>query len=135
MSKNKVTFNLPPLGKEHAKKAVKKQEQVIQNPVTKDIATEQITKVIVESGIPPKMYVTMGELAERAIREPKEYKKFVDFMVDKGLESRDDLKKPDYQMLASIAVIGKVAQTMPDKMDQILPKGSVSGPVSPEQGL
>jgi hypothetical protein len=39
---------------------------------------------------------------------------FVKFMVERGLETEEDLKKPDPQMLAMLATIGKVAETMPD---------------------
>lgn len=140
MSKNKVTFKLPPLGKQHATQAINKQKNLAQNPVTRDQATQQITMMIQQSGIPPKMFVKIGNLAEAAIKDKKKYKNYVDFMVKEKLETQESLKKPDLQMLASMVVIGKVAQTLPDKMDQILPKGSVSepestvsGPVSPTQ--
>lgn len=144
MSKNKVTFKMPPLGKQYAnqtKQAMTKQKTMVQNPVTKDEATAKITEMIQQSGIPPKMFVKIGDLAEKAINDKKKYKDYVNFMVKEKLETEESLKKPDLQMLASMVVIGKVAQTLPDKMDQILPKGSVSepmtesvsGPVAPTQ--
>jgi hypothetical protein len=144
MSKQKVTFKMPPLGKQYAnqtKQAMTKQKNMVQNPVTKDEATTKITEMIQQSGIPPKMFVKIGDLAEAAINDKKKYSKFVDFMVKEKLETAESLKKPDLQMMASMVVIGKVAQTLPDKMDQILPKGSVSseptisvsGPVAPTQ--
>ena len=111
MSKNKVTFKLPPLGKQHAKQAMNKGMQQVQNPVTKDMATEQITSMINQSGIPPVMFVQIGRLAEIAIRDPKRYHEFANFMVKHKLETPESVKKPDYQMLASMAVIGKVAET------------------------
>jgi hypothetical protein len=85
------------------------------------------------------MFVKIGNLAEAAINDKKKYSKFVDFMVKEKLETRESLAKADVQMLASMVVIGKVAETLPDKMDEILPKGSVSsepteqvsGPVAP----
>jgi hypothetical protein len=146
MSKNKVTFKMPPLGKQYAnqnKQAMNKQKNMVQNPVTKDEATTKITEMIQQSGIPPKMFVKIGNLAEAAINDKKKYSKFVDFMVKEKLETRESLAKADVQMLASMVVIGKVAETLPDKMDEILPKGSVtesteptqqvSGPVAPTQ--
>jgi hypothetical protein len=39
---------------------------------------------------------------------------FVKFMVQRGLDTEENLKKPDPQMLAMLATIGKVAETMPD---------------------
>lgn len=111
----KVSFKAPPLGAQHAKKAIQKQQQAIDNPVTREMATEQITRVIDESGMPPSMLAKIGKLAEDAINDPKKYKTFVDFMVKNQLETAETLKKPDYQMLASMVVIGKVAETMPDK--------------------
>ena len=125
---------MPPLGKQYAGQAMNKGQNIVQNPVTKQVATEQITNMIQQSGIPPKMFVKIGQLAEQAIRDKKKYKDFVDFMVQQKLETAESLKKPDFQMMASMAVIGKVAETLPDKMDQILPKGSVSGPVNPTEG-
>jgi hypothetical protein len=133
MSKNKVTFKMPPLGKQHAKQAIDKGMAQVQNPVTREQATTEITNLIQQSGIPPKMFVKIGQLCEAAINDKKQYSKLVDFMVKEKLESRESMKKPDFQMLASMVVIGKVAQTLPDKMDQILPEGSVSEPVAPTQ--
>lgn len=123
---------MPPLGKQYAnqnKQAMNKQKNAVQNPVTRDQATQEIVQVIQKSGIPPKMFVKIGELAEAAINDKKKYKNFVDFMVKEKLETEESLKKADVQMLASMVVIGKVAQSLPDKMDEILPKGSVSEPV------
>ena len=104
-------FQTPPLGKQHANKAINK----AQNPVTKQQAEQEITKIVNESGMPPKMFAKMGKLAEAAINDKKKYKDFVDFMVKYKLETKESLKKPDMQMLASLVVIGKVAETMPDK--------------------
>jgi hypothetical protein len=115
MSKNKVTFKMPPLGKQYAnqnKQAMNKQKNNVQNPVTKELATKEITQMIQQSGIPVEMFVEIGQLAEDAINDKKKYQKFVDYMVNKRLETAESLKKPDVQMLASMVVIGKVAQTM-----------------------
>lgn len=106
---------MPPLGAQHAKQAIEKQQQLVDNPVTREQATEQITKVINDSGMPPSMLAKIGQLAEQAIQDKSKYKQFVDFMVKNKLETAETLKKPDYQMLASMVVIGKVAESMPDK--------------------
>lgn len=106
---------MPPIGAQHAKQAVNKQMQQVQNPVSKEQATEKITEIINQSGMPPSMLAKIGNLAEQAIHDKSKYKDFVDFMVKNKLEKAEDLKKPDYQMLASMVVIGKVAETMPDK--------------------
>ena len=135
MSKNKVTFKMPPLGKQYAKQTVDKKMAQVQNPVTREQATKEITSMIEQSGMPPKMFIEIGKLSEEAINDKKKYSKLVDYMVKRKLETAESMKKPDFQMLASMVVIGKVAETLPDKMDNILPKGSVSGPVSPTEGL
>lgn len=128
---------MPPLGKQYAnqnKQAMNKQKNLVQNPVSKELATQEITQMIQKSGIPPKMFAKIGQLAEAAINDKKKYKNFVDFMVKEKLETQESLKTPDVQMLASMVVIGKVAETLPDKMDEILPKGSVSEPTTPVSG-
>ena len=128
MSKNKVTFKMPPLGKQYAnqnKQAMNKQKNNVQNPVTKELATKEITNMIQNSGMPVEMFVEIGKLAEDAVNDKKKYPKFVDYMVTKRLETAESLKKPDVQMLASMVVIGKVAETM-DKQNT-----KVEQPVQP----
>jgi transcription antitermination factor NusG len=138
MSKNKVTFKMPPLGKQYAnqnKQALNKQKNTVKNPVTKDLATKEITNMIQQSGIPVEMFVEIGKLAEDAIKDKKKYPKFVDYMVSKRLETAESLAKPDVQMLASMGVIGKVAETMPKtkpaNQQAMASIPSVSGPVAP----
>lgn len=128
--KSRVSFKLPPLGPQHAKQAVNKQQQQIANPVTRDQATAEITRVVEQSGMPPQMFAEIGQLAEAAIKDKKAYKNFVKYMVEKRLETAEELKKPDYQMLASLAVIGKVAATMSPTQSQVNP--TVEQPVAPE---
>lgn len=138
--KQKVKFNMPPLGAQHAKQAMNKGVNNVKNPVTKDEATQKITEVIKNSGMPPEMFVEIGSLAQQAIEQPKTYQQFVDYMVTKKLEKAEDLKKPDYQMLASLVVIGKVAETLeqggvePTETTQQIQQEitePVSGPVKP----
>ena len=116
MSKNKATLLKMPVVKvnPHAKQAANKGVQQVQNPVTKDQATQKITQMIQQSGMPPKLFVRIGKLSEIALHDKKKYKDLVDFMVEKKLETRDSMKKPDFQLLASMVVIGKVAETLPD---------------------
>ena len=131
--KSRVSFKLPPLGPQHARQAVAKQQQVIQNPVSRDEATKQILDVIQQSGIPPQKFVEIGQLAEDAIADKKKYSKFVDYMVREQMEDAQDLKKPDYQMLGMLAVIGKVAQTLPPQPEFDNPQ--VQQPVAPQEGM
>jgi hypothetical protein len=112
MSKNKVTFKMPPLGKQYAKQAVDKKMAQVQNPVTREQATTEITQMIEQSGMPPEMFVEIGKLCEAAIHDKKKYKDLVDYMVKHKLETAESMKKPDVQMLASMVVIGKVAETL-----------------------
>ena len=134
----KITYKMPPLGKQYAnqsKQALNKELSKIENPVTKESATKEITDMIQQSGIPVEMFVEMGKLAAAAVNDKKKYSKFVDYMVSKRLETRESLKKPDVQMLASMVVIGKVAETMPKtkpaNQQAMASIPSVSGPVAP----
>lgn len=140
MTKNKATFKMPPVGKQYAKQQVNKGMAQVQNPVTRDQATEQIVSIIQQSGMPPNVFVKIGELCEAAIHDPKKYKNLVDFMVKQKLEKAEDMKKPDYQMLASMVVIGKVAQSMPNMQPNTTEKTKqiqqqISAPIAPTQGL
>ena len=90
---------------------------------------DQVISVINEAGMPPYILVELGQLAEDAINDKskKAYKKYVDYMVERGMETREDLKKPDYQFMAMMVAMGKVAAQMPESRP-------VPGPVAP-QGL
>jgi hypothetical protein len=112
MSKNKVTFKMPPLGAQHAKQTIDKKMAQVQNPVTREQATTEITKMIEQSGMPPEMFIEIGKLCEDAINDKKKYSKLVDYMVKHKLETAESMKKPDFQMLASMVVIGKVAEEL-----------------------
>lgn len=131
--KSRVSFKLPPLGPQHAKQAVAKGQQQMENPVTREQTVQQVTEMIQQSGIPPQMFVKIGTLAEQAIENKKDYKKFVDYMVKEQLETAEDLKKPDYQMLASLVVIGRVARELPPGPE--FEKPQVEQPVAPTQGM
>lgn len=75
---------------------------------------QQAYQVIQQSGLPPDFIIEAGRLAEAAIMDPSgsAYQQFVEFMVSRGLESREDLKKPDYQMLAMLVGMYKVLEQM-----------------------
>ena len=89
-------------------------QNLMANPQTREAATEQITQMIEESGVPAWAYAEVGRQAEMALMDKSKYPMFVKFMVQRGLDTEENLKKPDPQMLAMLATIGKVAETMPD---------------------
>ncbi len=115
MKKSKVKVQFPQIGDANAKQGVARQQQLVKNPVTRDQATEEARNAIIQSGIPPSAFVTMGKLAEAAIKNKKKYADFVKFMVDNGLEKAEDLKKPDVQMMTTLIVLGMVARDMGDQ--------------------
>jgi hypothetical protein len=131
--KSKVSFTLPPLGPQHAKAAVAKGQAELANPVTRDQVTQQVTEMIQQSGIQPQKFVEIGQLAEDAINDKKKYSKFVNYMVREQMEDAKDLKKPDYQMLASLVVIGRVARDLPPQPEFDDPQ--VQQPVAPQEGM
>jgi len=47
-----------------------------------------------------------------ALMDKKKYPEFVKYMTDKRLETAEDLKKPDFQMMGTMVVLGKVAEQM-----------------------
>lgn len=112
MKTPKVKVKFPRVGAQYAKQGINKQQQAMANPVTRDQATAEAEQAIRASGMPPEMFVEMGELAEAAIQDKKKYPQFVKYMVDKRLETADSMKKPDFQMMATLVVLGKVAQDM-----------------------
>jgi hypothetical protein len=78
-----------------------------------DSTAKQLQGLITRSGIDPKVFVQLGQLAEAAIQDPSQYPAFVQFIIQSGLEKDDsELKKMDYQVLASFVVMGKVAASL-----------------------
>ena len=98
-------------------------QNLMANPQTREAATEQITQMITESGVPAWAYAEVGRQAEMALMDKSKYPMFVKFMVDRGLDTEENLKKPDPQLLAMLATIGKVAETMPDSAMPTQPQG------------
>jgi hypothetical protein len=112
MKTPKVKVNFPKVGAQYAKSGMNKQQQLVQNPVTRDQATAEARAAIEASGMPVEMFIEIGRLAEAALTDKKKYPEFVKYMVSKRLETAEDLKKPDFQMMASMVVLGKVAEQM-----------------------
>lgn len=112
MKTPKVKVNFPRVGAQYAKSGMNRQQQLVKNPVTRDQATAEAEAVIKSSGMPVEMFVEIGRLAEAALTDKKKYPEFVKYMVSKRLETAEDLKKPDFQMMASMVVLGKVAEQM-----------------------
>ena len=112
MKTPKIKVKFPPVGAQYARQGMNKQQQLVENPVTRDQATAEAEKVIQASGMPVEMFVEIGRLAEAALTDKKKYPEFVKYMVSKRLETAEDLKKPDFQMMATMVVLGKVAEQM-----------------------
>jgi hypothetical protein len=112
MKTPKIKVNFPKVGAQYAKQGMNRQQQLVENPVTRDQATAEAQKVIQASGMPVEMFVEIGRLAEAALMDKKKYPEFVKYMVSKRLETAEDLKKPDFQMMSTMVVLGKVAEQM-----------------------
>lgn len=112
MNKTKPRVKFPRLGS--APGAAPVQNQSVAG-VTRDAATERVTGIIEKSKIPPEKFVEMGQLCEAAIQDPKQYPAYVKYMVDRRLETAESMAKPDYQMMASMVVMGRVAQEIISK--------------------
>jgi hypothetical protein len=114
----KVKVNFPRVGAQYANQAVAKKNAAMTNPVTQDQATAEARQAIESSGMPVEMFVEMGRLAQAAIQDKKKYPEFVKYMTDKRLETAESMKKPDFQMMATLAVLGKVAEDMMSQAQQ-----------------
>jgi hypothetical protein len=98
-------------------------QNLMTNPQTREASTKQIRDMIEQSNVPAWAYAEVGRQAEMALMDKSKYPMFVKFMVQRGLDTEEDLKKPDPQMLAMLATIGKVAETMPDSAMPTQPQG------------
>jgi hypothetical protein len=116
-------LKIPTFGQPQAQQAVNRQQNLQKNPVTKAAASEQIVNMIKETGVPAWAYVEIGKQAEMAIHDKSKYPMFVKFMVDRGLETEEDLKEPNLPMLAMLVTIGKVAETLPNSTMPTQPQG------------
>jgi hypothetical protein len=112
MKTPKIKVNFPKVGAQYAKAGMNRQQQLVQNPVTRDQATAEAEAAIRASGMPVEMFIEIGRLCEAALQDKKKYPAFVKYMVDKRLETAESLKKPDFQTMASMVVLGKVAEQM-----------------------
>jgi hypothetical protein len=118
MKTPKVKVKFPKVGAQYAKQGMNRQQQAMANPVTQDQATAEARQAIEASGMPPEMFAEMGQLAQAAIQDKKKYPEFVKYMIDKRLETAESMKKPDFQMMATLAVLGKVAEDMMSQAQQ-----------------
>jgi len=98
-------------------------QNLMANPQTREASTRQIVEMIEQSGVPAWAFAEVGRQAEMALMDKSKYPMFVKFMVERGLDTEENLKKPDPQMLAMLATIGKVAQTLPDSAMPTQPQG------------
>jgi hypothetical protein len=112
MKTPKVKVKFPKVGAQYANQAVAKKNTAMVNPVTQDQATAEARQAIEASGMPVEMFAEMGQLEQEAIQDKKKYPEFVKYMTDKRLETAESMKKPDFQMMATLAVLGKVAEDM-----------------------
>ena len=113
MTKSKSRIRFPRLGQNMPPQAPQQNQSVA--GVTKQAAEDRVTKIIENSGIPPERFVEMGQLCEAALQDPKQYPAYVKYMVDRRLETPESMAKPDYQMMASQVVMGRIAQGMISK--------------------
>ena len=112
MKTPKIKVKFPRVGAQYARQGMNQQQQLVKNPVTRDQATAEARATIEASGMPVEMFVEIGQLCEAAILDKKKYPQFVKYMVDKRLETEESLKKPDFQMMSTMVVLGKVAEQM-----------------------
>jgi hypothetical protein len=98
-------------------------QNLMANPQTREASTRQIVEMIEQSGVPAWAFAEVGRQAEMALMDKSKYPMFVKFMVERGLDTEENLKKPDPQMLAMLATIGKVAETMPNSEMPTQPQG------------
>jgi hypothetical protein len=110
MKKVKVQF--PPLGAQYAKQQTAKAVNTVKNPVTREQAVETARKFIEQTGAPAKDLAKIGKMAEAAIHDKKKYPDFVKYMVDHGIATAEQLKKPNFQVMSTFVVLGKVAEEM-----------------------
>ena len=78
-----------------------------------DSAKQVVMQTVQESGIPPQVYVQLGEMAEAVLKDKSLYPQFADQMIRIGVADPDDFtNKIDYQILISIIAMGRVCREM-----------------------
>jgi hypothetical protein len=112
MKKVKVNVQFPKLGAQYAQQQTNKAVAATKNPISREQATETARKLIAETGAPPKEIAEIGRRAEAALKNKTKYPEFVKYMVDKGIATAEQLKKPNFQILSTMVVLGKVAEEM-----------------------
>jgi hypothetical protein len=97
------------------------QQQMTSDP---EVIKQQVIQVIQQTGMPLDVLIELGQLAEAALNDPSgaAYKKYVDYMVSRGMERAEDMKKPDFQMMGMLIAMGKVAEEM-GPQGPVVPQG------------
>lgn len=78
-----------------------------------DASKQIVMKAVVDSGIPPEIYVQIGQLAEDVLRNRSLYPQFANEMIKLGLADRENFSNQvDYQILIPIIAMGQVCKEM-----------------------
>lgn len=78
-----------------------------------DASKQVVMQTVRESGVPPEIYVQMGQMAEEVLRNRSLYPQFADEMIKLGIADREDFSNQvDYQILISIIAMGQVCKEM-----------------------
>ena len=81
--------------------------------ITKENAKQEMVRAIQESNIDPQNFITLGDLANRAIQNKSFYPMVVDAAIRLGIADPGDLGgEVNYQNLAIMVAFAKVAQEM-----------------------
>jgi hypothetical protein len=94
-------------------------------------ARQEILKLVQEANLPAEVLVEIGQWAEKVIAQPKLFPEFQTWLKSKGLDDSDIPTEPDYQELASMIMIGNVAQDLVTEAPE--PAEGPVAPISPEQ--
>ena len=78
-----------------------------------NMAMQDLNRIMQESGVPPDVFINLGELSEITLQDRSLYPDFVRRAVEMGLMSPDS--SPDeinYQVLLSLISLGRAAKQM-----------------------
>ena len=76
-------------------------------------AKQVVMQTVQDSGIPPQVYVQLGDMAEAVLRDKALYPQFADQMIKIGVADPEDFTgKVDYQILISMIAMGRVCREM-----------------------
>ena len=78
-----------------------------------EAAKQVVIQAVQESGVPPQVYVQLGEMAESVLKDRALYPQFVNQMISTGIADKEDFtNQVDYQSLISIIAMGRVCREM-----------------------